>query len=91
MAKAATRVPAAALGVTPTGQPFAGATFTVGMSVSVGSGSTGSGPVSAPADSCDRSAHPASPSTHKSTSARFMPPMQAIYVPAALTPHHSCG
>src|SRR5688572_14807909 len=48
VANAATRVPAAAFGVTPVGQPFAGAIFTVGMSVLLGSGRVGLGPVSAP-------------------------------------------
>src|SRR5450830_739304 len=44
-AKAATWVPAAAVGLVPAGQPMAGAMFTVGISVLFGSGNCGEGPV----------------------------------------------
>jgi hypothetical protein len=57
VAKAATRVPGAAFGATPAGQPFAGAIFTVGISVLLGSGSVGFGPMSAPEGNLDISLH----------------------------------
>ena len=45
MSGAGTWVPGAALGVTPAGQPTAGAMLTVGIRVLLGSGSCGDGPV----------------------------------------------
>ena len=50
LAKAATRVPVAATGVAPVGQPWAGATFTVGTKVGLGAGSLGVGPVPSATD-----------------------------------------
>src|SRR5450432_902462 len=43
-ANAATRVPGAAIGLPPTGQPFAAATLTVGISDWLGAGNVGVGP-----------------------------------------------
>ena len=45
LANAFTRVPAAPCGITPSDQPFAGAMFTVGISVRCGCGKVGCGPV----------------------------------------------
>jgi hypothetical protein len=58
----ATCVPAAACGIAPAGQPCAGATLTVGISVRTGSTILGSRPMSAPVGSFEVSPQAASKS-----------------------------
>src|SRR5690242_21602755 len=61
-AKASTASPGAGAGFPPDGQPFAGATFTVGMTEECGAGSSGVSPVPTSDGSVDCDAH--APSRH---------------------------
>ncbi len=60
MAKALTARPSAGFGFAPSGQPFAGAMFTVGISVLLGSGIVGLAPTPGSCANLELSPQPAS-------------------------------